>query len=291
MVIALQSHAIHMHMYFHRIFRGKSSNGQTRGVMYETIHLFTASVVGDCVYVIGGMDENNSALSSVEVYDPSKGYWETIEPMPNAGRYAFGVCSLGEILYVIGGKDSTRRNTAAVLQFNCASKCWSARAAMPKACSSPAVAVLEGKIYAVGGNNPSPSDAVMVFDPLTNLWSARQAMIHERGSCGLFTADGCLYAVGGSRVTHSAEKFDPRVSRWELIAPMNTSRCGLQAISMKTEVNLFDVLISKSKQNQSDASKCGMSNCERRGRECHSVFRISSSSKCLQEEETRPNRC
>lgn len=61
------------------------------------------------------------------------------------------------------------------------------------------VAVLDNRIYAVGGHNgQSYLNSVERFDPARNTWQADVASTQScRTSVGVAVLDGLLYAVGG----------------------------------------------------------------------------------------------
>ena len=93
-----------------------------------------------------------------------------------------------------------------------------------KATISPArwaydgVAVLNEKIYFVGGNNSSSiHDRVDRYDPASNTWSTVASMSTVRGRLAVAVLDGKLYAIGGndaSSTLSSVEIYDPSTNTW-----------------------------------------------------------------------------
>src|SRR5581483_2365839 len=70
---------------------------------------------------------------------------------------------------------------------------------MPTARDSLGMAALSGKLYAVGGNDGSVSNAVEAYDPTTNTWAPKAPMTTARRYLGVAASfNGKLYAVGGS---------------------------------------------------------------------------------------------
>ena len=93
------------------------------------------------------------------------------------------------------------------------------------------MAVLDGKIYVVGGFNGAFLATVEVYDPATNAWSQAAAMGTGRSNLGVAVLGGKLYAAGGRNGTgsmHSSvslmEVFDPQTNAWTPVAPMSTAR-------------------------------------------------------------------
>ena len=61
-----------------------------------------AVVVGDRIYVIGGMNSALTPFATVDVYDPATDTWAEGPPMPTP-RSTPGVCAVGNQIYVVGG--------------------------------------------------------------------------------------------------------------------------------------------------------------------------------------------
>ena len=92
-----------------------------------------------------------------------------------------------------------------------------------------AVAVLDGKLYAVGGFNDGDGwlSSVEQYDPATNAWEAVAPMATARSRHAVAVLDGKLYAVGGYNEDgdlSSVERYDPAMEVWEAVAPMGTAR-------------------------------------------------------------------
>ena len=93
------------------------------------------------------------------------------------------------------------------------------------------VAVVDGKMYAVGGLDSTNTNlsSVESFDPSTGQWSAMAAMSTARCLHGVAVVNGKLYVVGGKDGTgnavNSVESFDPSTGQWSVMAEtMSTSR-------------------------------------------------------------------
>eukprot|EP00957_Ditylum_brightwellii_P078621 5977460-Ditylum_brightwellii.AAC.1 len=62
--------------------------------------------MGGNLYVIGGIDESNSALSSIEVFNTSTREWTFLPPM-SIGRFGCAAVGMGGNLYAVGGSDGS----------------------------------------------------------------------------------------------------------------------------------------------------------------------------------------
>ena len=101
-----------------------------------------------------------------------------------------------------------------------------------------AVAVLDGKLYAVGGYGAGGGrlSSVERFDPALNVWEAVAPMAIQRARLVLAVLEGKLYAVGGCAgqlaACSSVERYNPATNVWEAVAPMSMARIspGLASI-------------------------------------------------------------
>ena len=80
---------------------------------------------------------------------------------------------------------------------------WSRIADMPTATSVPSVAIVNEKIYALGGH----SDQMIFFstlgeyDPATDNWTIKADMPTKRGYFSCSVVNGKIYAIGGYNPT------------------------------------------------------------------------------------------
>ena len=100
---------------------------------------------------------------------------------------------------------------------------------------SVGVAVLDGKVHAVGGRGVDNNFTVgthEVFDPATGQWSERAPLPQPRDHMALVAVDGKLHAIGG-RITNPASRvgthdiYDPKSNSWTSGPPLPTARSGL----------------------------------------------------------------
>jgi N-acetylneuraminic acid mutarotase len=92
------------------------------------------------------------------------------------------------------------------------------------------VAVMNGKLYAVGGVDKryNKLSSVESFDPATGVWSDEPDMLTARYNCGVEEADGKMYVVGGrdekNKALRTVECFDGKTGVWSSVAEMTTVR-------------------------------------------------------------------
>ena len=110
-------------------------------------------------------------------------------------------------------------------------------APMATARQEHAVAVLDGKLYAVGGcAGNGHLSSVERYDPAANAWEAVAPMAETRYKLAVAVLDGRLYAVGGLDVGYNAlrsvERYGLGTNAWEAVAPMVTARRDSIAVWM-----------------------------------------------------------
>src|SRR2546422_970562 len=118
---------------------------------------------------------------------------------------------------------------------------WIAKAPIPTPRAGLAVGVVNGILYAVGGEIVHAGvggyieflSTVEAYDPSTNSWSSKAPLPAPRGGLTVGVVNGILYAVGGSCCGPSGhplgtvEAYDPTTNTWTAKASMPTPRYNL----------------------------------------------------------------
>ncbi len=116
---------------------------------------------------------------------------------------------------------------------------WSQKASLPAARSALGVAVVDGKIYAIGGKagGGSTFSTTDMYDPATNNWTAKASMQTPRAYIGIAVYQDKIYCIGGSVFNSTSqqweylginEAYNPAADTWETKASMPTARSQLQ---------------------------------------------------------------
>jgi len=174
----------------------------------------------------GGWDGNNP-LSSVEMFDPSKGQWMNLPPMPEPRR-DHGSVVFGDSLFCIGGWNlDPYYDSMAVLDIR--GMRWSHGPGLSSPRGWPGVAVLNNQIYCVGGYDERDKALNIVerFTPHNNSWERVASLDQKRGGCGAVVLNGMLYAIGGydgDKALKSVERFDPRENKWRNVSSLGSRR-------------------------------------------------------------------
>jgi N-acetylneuraminic acid mutarotase len=169
-------------------------------------------VCEDKLYVVGGFDEEDTALASGEVYDFATETWSILPaPMPQ-GRASItnAVVQHKGKVYVVGGWGG-EEELQSVAVYDIAAEAWSVLPAeMMVNRRNHAAAVHSNKIYVLGGEDEgwTALRSVEVYDIAAGEWSMMSGAM-QVARCNLATAvqGDNLYAMGGggAQARHNME--------------------------------------------------------------------------------------
>ncbi len=167
----------------------------------------SACAVNGKIYVLGGVGTDFiTALPIVEEYDPKTNTWTRKSDMPTA-RSLFCAEVVNGKIYVIGGQSSLWDQHRGMLisiveEYDPATDRWTRKADMPTARCMFSSAVINGKIYVLGGASMVHEDIlsiVEVYDPSLDRWSIAPNMSEKRFGLSSSALDGSIYVIGGLR--------------------------------------------------------------------------------------------
>lgn len=88
------------------------------------------------------------------------------------------------------------------------------------------VAVLDDRVYAIGGSNGTTElDSVEMLDTEAGKWVKTPRLPLARSNMGVCTLDGLIYCIGGWNGQvgiKQCDVFDPKTGEWSSIAPLHT---------------------------------------------------------------------
>lgn len=170
----------------------------------------TARVIGNSIYIAGGMDGTGQSLNTLEIYDPATDQWASAAPM-STRRDNPGAAALNGKLYVFGGRtrnaDGNTVNAAlnSMEVYYPATNVWVAGVSMPTGRRAMAVGMLNERIQAMGGEGSSSGNGVLQeneeYDPATDTWSTLTPMSLPRHGAAASTIGNTVYVVGGGVVS------------------------------------------------------------------------------------------
>jgi N-acetylneuraminic acid mutarotase len=198
-----------------------------RGRM-STVRLLHAMVeLNGKIYVVGGITSgayaNILSLADVEAFDPATGTWQTRSSLPEP-LYVMGAVAADGKLYVVGGVSwklvngvRTSRTSNRLFQYDPVAESWTEKAPMNRPRSWFDAVALNGKIYAVGGNNGNtsqPENTIEEYDIASDTWTERGAFTNGiDGQCQAVAIKGKVYTLSADSAATIGE-LDPLTSRW-----------------------------------------------------------------------------
>src|SRR5437870_4440997 len=214
----------------------------------------SAVALGNMIYVIGGYGAEGVPSMVVHVYETDAKKWKQVAPIPD-GLHHIGVAAVDRKIYVVGGFAKTFRDRVPVdstWQYDSATDRWERRAPLPTPRGALAVAVLDGKIYAMGGEHFSAPGAkdkyepvadVAAYDPKTDKWEVLPPMRQKRDHLVAGAISGRIYAVSGRErpnyMLRDTEEYNPSTRKWTDRAPMPSGRSGGAGAAVKNRLYVF----------------------------------------------------
>ncbi|MEM2099576.1 MAG: kelch repeat-containing protein [Candidatus Bathyarchaeia archaeon] len=98
---------------------------------------------------------------------------------------------------------------------------WMIKNAMPTARSGLGVAVVNGKIYAIGGDGGC--NITEEYNPITNTWTTKKSMPTGRSRFAIVAYKNKIYVIGGvtaNGFTAANEVYDPVTDTWTSKSPL-----------------------------------------------------------------------
>jgi N-acetylneuraminic acid mutarotase len=189
------------------------------------------------LYVFGGGGPRFVSLNTVEVYDPRADRWEPAAPMPTLRSGAVAAVIDGRIWVVGGGfrkDDGKFRFLPTTEIYDPARDAWEAGPDMTQPHDYPALGLLDGTIYILGGHHPDATEggpssdpgfaycerlgpSAVGWEPIAPMPTPRFAPMGVVWGGRVWAVGGCAYvaAAGGVRDFDRIERFDPATGAWD----------------------------------------------------------------------------
>jgi N-acetylneuraminic acid mutarotase len=199
----------------------------------------SAIVLDGSIWVIGGNDQANT--DAIDIFEPANFTWQRSTPLPAAVGGSF-TATVQRRIYIIGGypvRGGQLVGLSTVLAFDAAAGTWTPKSPLAQRRFFAAGAVLDGRIYVVGGHtNCDPTDSCFeapltsleIYDPAADRWTAGPPMSDARGNAGAAVLNGKLYVAGGTNGLYlydgaiaTVEMFDPQSNGWSRMASLPVS--------------------------------------------------------------------
>ncbi|HEX2947439.1 MAG TPA: kelch repeat-containing protein [Clostridia bacterium] len=112
---------------------------------------------------------------------------------------------------------------------------WSIKTSMYTIRYAHQVAVVNNKLYAIGGyNGASILSSVEEYNPETNTWTIKAPMANPRYGHEVAVINEKIYVVGGGY--NAVEEYDPATNTWATKSSMVNSRFGFKAAVVNNKI-------------------------------------------------------
>ncbi len=194
------------------------------------------AVVGGKIYAVGGLNDNNEPLSTVEEYNPTTNTWSSKRSMPTP-RSGFATAVYQNKIYVIGGtvgNGYVGNNEV----FDPQTNTWTTETSMPTPRADLGANVVNDTIYLIGGKRYSSSTPFYketgineVYYPSNDSWSTKTALPTAVQGYGSAVIGNKIYVIGGSSqpnslgptsIVNNNQVYDAQTNQWTLAAPFPT---------------------------------------------------------------------
>jgi N-acetylneuraminic acid mutarotase len=196
----------------------------------KTTTNYNAPSVGSLLAVPYGSDAP-AGYSLFQRGEQPRLVWEEKAPV-SVARYAYGgVEVLGGKIYFVGGNNGSSKNITE--RYDPATNTWEMLASMSVARAGVATAVLNGKFYAIGGQDLI---TVEVYDPSTDSWSYVGSLPNTNYGGSAVAVAGKIYLFGGTSSPNQVLSFDPSSNQWSAKANMPTSRFSHKVVFFQNRI-------------------------------------------------------
>lgn len=191
--------------------------------------------VGDEVWLIGGRVGSHPGRVTAQVwkYNLAGSNWTQGPSLPVAGA-AGGAALVGNRIHWFGGLDTLARCDVAnhfVYDLGRPEAGWvdiSGVAAMPSPRNHFGTVVLNGLIYAIGGqfthggcgkSGTPDTNLVHAFDPQTNQWTQKAGLprVQSHIEPSSFVHKGAIYVIGGEIIGNKVFRYNPAADDWDTV--------------------------------------------------------------------------
>jgi N-acetylneuraminic acid mutarotase len=180
----------------------------------------------------------------------SQGRWVKRADLPLPRSEMAWATAYANHMHLVGGYAGQRVDRPYHQVYDAHTDRWTDAAPLPKGANHVGVAVLDQKLYAIGGHvdqNRKPHDECFVFDLAGGRWEKIASLPRPCGAIACEGLNGLLHAIGGAIGDTSAEKksvdwhlvYDPKTDRWEKRAPMPTGRDHTGIVAVGNRIHLI----------------------------------------------------
>jgi hypothetical protein len=208
-------------------------------------HHLVLAAAGETVFGFGGFvgeSLRDGFRFRRDVFALVGGSWRRMGEMPTPLGETVAATVQGRVHLVTGSVHPPERSgsteTGGHIVFEPASGSWSTARPAPTARSSATGAVIDDRIYVVGGRRQERGvtnlGVLERYDPEADEWTSLRPLPRPSGGLAGAALDGTLYCFGGEHfgpdgggVYGETWAYRPEADEWDQVAPLPTPRHGL----------------------------------------------------------------
>jgi outer membrane protein assembly factor BamB/N-acetylneuraminic acid mutarotase len=172
---------------------------------------FGTVTLGGKIYAIGGQfghDRGQDDQARVDIYDPQADSWSRGPDLPKPHSHAEGSTFIsGGRVFMLGGmtREGRRRRINAEIITRLSSGKWKVLGKLPRPLSSPAAAIIDGRLFVAGGslNGADPQPGMWVRDAQEKQSIENKTKVHRLSSSKRAAYDAFVYV---NRIPEAAEE-------------------------------------------------------------------------------------
>lgn len=209
-----------------------------------------AAVIDQRIHLVGGIN-GGADLNIYKIYDPARDIWSD-GPLGMSLRHNGAGAVVDNTIYYLTGQVQGPPGDIAIneaysppVQFAVHCKIeesadppstpqpflldWTSRANLPAPCAGGTAAVVDGRLYLIGGDDTGGLSTTNVYqyDPASDAWADRAAMPTARSFCASAVYNGRIYVFSGTQngtIQTVNEVYDPRADIWSTASPVPSIR-------------------------------------------------------------------
>ncbi len=201
------------------------------------------AAIGTTIYVVGGLAPSG-ATNRVDALDVTSGTWRQVADYPLPVHHTAVVAHDGHLLAFGGYPHSSFQASVGAFAYDPEEDTWTPLTPMPTARGAHGAAVVDGRVYLVGGVGADGDllAEVDVYDIGAGTWSRGPALPAPREHLGVTVHDGAVYAVAGRQGSLTTNMGTTSVldgDEWRRLARAPTPRGGVAVASFLDHVVLI----------------------------------------------------
>jgi N-acetylneuraminic acid mutarotase len=227
---------------------------EPRAPMISARWWFTVSTMNGKIYAIGGGSKyGHGALKEVEEYDPETDTWSLKSDMPTA-RQGLTCSVVNGKIYAIGGGEAPNEENyddfeslSTVEEYDPATDTWKKKTSMPTARAAHGAAVVDGKIYIIGGASGWPFGDTYIFnievyDPAIDTWTSGGDIPRKMVGSACAVVNDKIYVIGGDlgdALEYRVDEYDPVIKKWSQKANAPSPRQDLNCAVLENRIYII----------------------------------------------------